>query len=267
MSSPTRAQPAGTPGEIYERDMVPAMFAGWVDVLLDLVAPKPGERLLDVACGTGVVARQALERVGPSGRVVGLDMNPNMLMVARARAPGVEWHEGNGMALPFADREFDVVVCQQGLQFFPDPTVGLSQMRRVLASGGRVGVAVWAAIETSPGHHALVQALERHVNAEAARVMSSPFNLGAIDALRSRAEAAGFKDVEARTERRDCRFPTPEAFTRGVLGGGTLARLGIQVAGEALAAVIEDVDQALQPYVEAEGLAFPMDAHLVLGRV
>jgi ubiquinone/menaquinone biosynthesis C-methylase UbiE len=266
METAAQPQPTGTPGEIYERDMVPAMFAGWVDVLLDLVEPKPGERLLDVACGTGVVARQALARVGPSGRVVGLDMNPNMLMVARTRAPGVEWHEGNGMDLPFADCEFDVVVCQQGLQFFPDPTVGLSQMRRVLVSGGRVGLAVWAPIETSPGHHALVKALERHVNDEAARVMSSPFDLGEVDALRSRAEAAGFNDVEARTERRECRFPTTEAFTRGVLGGGTLARLGIQVIGEALAAVIDNVDEALQPYVGAEGLVYPMEARLVVGR-
>ena len=89
-------------------------------------------RVIDVACGTGVVARQALARVGTGGQVVGLDMNPNMLMMARRRAPSVAWHEGNAMALPFPDHAFDVVVCQQGLQFVPDLSAALEQMRRVL---------------------------------------------------------------------------------------------------------------------------------------
>ena len=266
MSSQSDAQPASTPGEIYERDLVPAMLAGWAGALLDLVEPKPGERLLDVACGTGVVARRAVALLGVGGQVVGLDMNAEMLMVARARDPSLEWHEGNAMALPFADHVFDVVVCQQGLQFFPDPGAALGQMRRVLASGGRLGVAVWGPLESSPGHHALVRALERHVGAEAAAMMSTPFRLGDAQAVQSRVEAAGFLTVHVRTEQRAARFPSTEAFTRGVLGGGTLARAGVRVSGEALAAVIGDVDQALNRYAQADGLGFPMTSHLILGR-
>jgi len=266
MSAPTDPYPAITPGEIYERDMVPAIFAGWVGVLLDLVEPKPGERVLDVACGTGVVARRAVALVGVGGQVVGLDMNANMLMVARTCAPSVEWHEGNALALPFADHTFDVVVCQQGLQFFPDPGTALAHMRRVLAPSGRLGVAVWGTLESSPGHHALVRALERHVGAEAAAVMSTPFRLSDAKAVQSHVEAAGFLDVDVREEQRAVRFPSTEAFTRSVLGGGTLARAGVQVSGEALAAVIADVDQALHPYVQADGLVFPMTSHLFLGR-
>lgn len=259
-------QPVLTPAEIYERDMVPAIFAGWVEPLLDLVALRPRERVLDVACGTGAVTRRAVEMVGPSGKAVGLDMNPNMLMVARTKAPAVEWHEGNGMELPFPDAAFDALVCQHGLQFFPDPSVGLRQMRRVLTPGGRLGLAVWSTLDGSPGHTALVQALERHVGGEAARIMSLPFGLGDADNLVALVEAAGFQDVRLRRERRDARFPSTEAFTRGVLGGGTLARLGVQVSGAALDAVIADVGQALASYVQAGGLAYPLESNLVAAR-
>jgi ubiquinone/menaquinone biosynthesis C-methylase UbiE len=260
----TDGQPFLSPAEIYER-MVPA-YASWVIVLLDGVQVRSGERLLDVACGTGVLARQAVALVGAGGRVVGLDINANMLTVARARGPAVEWHEGNALALPFADHAFDVVVCQQGLQFFPDPGAGLREMRRVLSPGGRLGVAVWCTLESSPGHHALVRALERHVSPEAARVMSTPFRLGDAQTLHALTAVAELRDVHVRLEQRAVRFPSTEAFTRGVLGGGTLARAGIQVSGDALDTVIGDVDQALAPYVQAAGLVFPMESHLILVR-
>jgi SAM-dependent methyltransferase len=117
MNHEVEMQPTESAVEVYERHMVPAIFASWVSALLDLVAPKPGERVLDVACGTGVVARQAASQVGIGGHVVGLDLNGEMLALARALGPAVEWREGNAMALPFATNAFDVVVCQQGLQF------------------------------------------------------------------------------------------------------------------------------------------------------
>ena len=106
-------QPTESPAEVYERHMVSAMFASWVPALLDLVALKPGEHVLDVACGTGVVARQASLQVGAGGHVVGLDLNGNMLALARVLAPAVEWREGNAMTLPFPTNAFDVVVCQR----------------------------------------------------------------------------------------------------------------------------------------------------------
>ena len=168
MNQQTQKQPAESPAEIYEYHMVPAIFAPWVPALLGLAAPQIGERFLDVACGTGVVARHAVSRIGPTGRVVGLDMNPKMLDMARARGPSVEWKEGDAQALPFADREFDMVVCQQGLQFFPNRDVALREMHRVLAPGGRLALALWSEIESSPGHDALAQGLERHIGPEAA---------------------------------------------------------------------------------------------------
>jgi ubiquinone/menaquinone biosynthesis C-methylase UbiE len=266
MTQQAQIQPTESPAEIYERHMVPAIFAPWVSALLDLVAPQPGERVLDVACGTGVVARHAMSQVGARGRVVGLDLNPNMLAIARACAPAVEWREGNAIALPFAAHAFDVVVCQQGLQFFPDSGMALREGHRILVPGGRLALAVWCAIESSPGHHALAQGLERYVGAEAAALMSAVFRLGDARTLQTVLEMAGFRKVRVRREQRVARFPSPEVFTRWVVVGSVLGRTGVQVRDEALTAVIREVNGALQPYMHADGLAFPMEAHLAVAR-
>src|SRR5260370_13852749 len=109
--------------EIYERYMVPSLFGPWAADLVKLAAPIRGERVLDVACGTGIVARLAAQRVGPMGKVVGLDLNPSMLTVARSASAGtenIEWREGNATAMPLSQQTFDLVLCQQGLQFLPD---------------------------------------------------------------------------------------------------------------------------------------------------
>jgi len=259
-------QPAEAPADIYERHMVPAMLASWVPALLDLVAPKPGERVLDVACGTGAVARQAASRLGAGGHVVGLDFNRDMLALARAREPAVDWREGNAMALPFATNAFDVVVCQQGLQFFPDSGAALREAYRVLVPGGRVAVAVWCDIESSPGHHALTRGLERHVGPDAAGLLSGAFRFGDAPALQALLESAGFRDVRVRRENRVAHFPSPALFVRWVVVGSVLGRTGVRVRDESLAALIHEVDRALQPYTSGDGLAFPMEAHLAVAK-
>lgn len=253
-----------SPGDIYERHIVPAIFSTWVPPLLDFVSVKPAERVLDLACGTGVVAREAVSRVGASGRVVGLDINSSMLARARATSAAVEWREGNAMDLPFAAGAFDVVVCQQGLQFFPDESKALQEVRRVLVPGGRFAAAVWCDIESSPGHHALALALERHVGVEAATQMYAVFRLGDAQALQMNLASAGFQNVHLRREQQLARFPSPDLFARWMLAGSVLGRTGVQPRDESLAALLREVDEALQPYAAPDGLAFPMDAHLVI---
>ena len=128
--------------EMYERFLVGPLFQPWADVLLDRVSLAAGDRVLDVACGTGIVARRAKERLGEAGQVVGVDVSPQMLTIARDVAPDIDWREGNASALPVgAAEKFDVVVCQQGLQFFPDKSAASAQMRRPGAGGA-----------TGPGH-------------------------------------------------------------------------------------------------------------------
>lgn len=258
-------QSTESPGEIYERHMVPAIFSAWVPSLLDFAALRPGERVLDLACGTGVVAREAVSRVGASGHVVGLDLNGGMLARARATSTAVEWCEGSAMDLQFDVGAFDVVVCQQGLQFFPDESKALREAQRVLIPGGRLAAAVWCGIESSPGHHALALGLERHVGAEAAKQMYAVFRLGDSQALQTGLERAGFHDVRLRRERKVARFPSPHLFARWMVAGSVLGRTGVQVRDESLSAMIREVDEALQPYVAPDGLTFPMEAHLVIG--
>jgi SAM-dependent methyltransferase len=149
----------GNPAETYENYFVPAMFHPWAAILLRHAAPKLGERVLDVACGTGVVARMAAPLVGPNGQVVGLDMNPAMLAVARQLpAPSgatITWQDGNAMAPPFTDGAFDLVLCQHGLQFFPDRSVAIGEMRRVLAPRGRALAIVLQTLARHPVYEAL----------------------------------------------------------------------------------------------------------------
>ena len=122
--------------QTYDDFFVPALFADWAPRVADAAGVEAGQRVLDVACGTGVLTRELARRVGPAS-VVGLDPNEGMLAVARRRTPKVDWRRGHAEALPFGDRSFDVVTCQFGLMFFQDRAAGLRQMWRVLRPGGR----------------------------------------------------------------------------------------------------------------------------------
>jgi ubiquinone/menaquinone biosynthesis C-methylase UbiE len=128
--------------EMYEASFVPTLFADLAPHLVTAAAVAPGDRVLDVACGTGIVARVAADRVGEQSRVVGLDLNEAMLTVARRVRPDLEWHQGDAGALPFPDSAFDVAMCQSGLMFVPDPGAALREMARVVAVGGTVAAQV-----------------------------------------------------------------------------------------------------------------------------
>jgi ubiquinone/menaquinone biosynthesis C-methylase UbiE len=268
-STPRWQQVSGNAAEVYARQLAPAMFAPWAPRLVDAAGVRTGEHVLDVACGTGVVAVAAAERVGSSGRVVGLDINGAMLAVARSLPPvgdvTVEWVEASALDVPFSESTFDVVLCQHGLQQFPDRSVAVREMHRVLKSGGRLAANVWSRIDGSPGMMALVQALEQHVGIEAANNRRAPFALGDADELRRLCEEAGFNDVSVNTVVETARFASPEALVEAQLGATPLSTLGT-LNEEAHQAVLRDVRAALQPYLHGDDFAVPMEAHVVLAR-
>jgi ubiquinone/menaquinone biosynthesis C-methylase UbiE len=174
MNTPNQWQLSGNAAERYERVLVPAIFSPWAADLVALAKLRPGERVLDVACGTGVVGRLAAERVGPKGHVTGLDLNESMLEVARSQpipagAAGVAWVQSSALAMRVPDSSFDVVLCQQGIQFFPDPPQALREMIRVLVPSGRVFTSVWEG--STPYTTAMWSAVERHVGADAATTL------------------------------------------------------------------------------------------------
>jgi len=257
----------GTPAEVYDRLMVPRMFAPWAEIHLGLAGLRPGQRVLDVACGTGVVARRAAELVGPTGKVVGLDLNPGMLAVARANDPAgaVEWREGNALELPFADGSFDVVSCQHGIMFFPDRVRGLSEMRRALVPGGTVAVSTWGPLAESTGFAALTAALARHVSPEAGAL--TPFAVDRADVLAGLLAEAGFGDVKVSTRRITATFPSAEEFV-GIIASGApavLERLG-GITGATRRAVVDEVAAAVRPYQTADGVGMPLSGHVATGR-
>ncbi|EYB68315.1 hypothetical protein DEIPH_ctg025orf0185 [Deinococcus phoenicis] len=231
--------------ETYQRYLVPAMFGPWAQVLLTRAGVQAGEQVLDVACGTGVVARHAAELVGQEGRVAALDLNPAMLAVARTVpvAPGAEidWQGGSAQALPFPDGAFDVVCCQQGLQFFPSPALALREMRRVLVPGGRVAVLVSRAIEHNPLYHRLNEAARQRLGVPA---YAAPFALGEADRLRLLLTGAGFQRVEVWPEALQVRFPFPERFVALSLQGAAAALPAWAALDEAARAELAEQLQA-----------------------
>jgi ubiquinone/menaquinone biosynthesis C-methylase UbiE len=168
----------------YERVMVPAVFASWAKDLVETATPTPGLRVLDVACGTGIVARLAAAQVGSTGRVVALDANEPMLVVARAQpAPigaQIEWRQGDATKLPFADEEFERVLCQHGLQYFPERAAALREMRRVLAPDGQLAASVFS---RSIGYEIFERTAAGFVGEQAAAIMREPFALADLDEL------------------------------------------------------------------------------------
>jgi ubiquinone/menaquinone biosynthesis C-methylase UbiE len=270
MDKRERWQVAGNAAEIYERELVPAVFGPWGPRVVELAELRPGLGVLDVACGTGLVARLAAEAIGVDGRVAALDLNPAMLAVA-SELPAVggapiEWVEGDAQALPFAEASFDVVCCQLGLQFIPDREGAVREMKRVLAAGGRAVVMVWREIDRAPGFAVLAAALGRTISADAEALMRAPFALGDASELARLLEAAGFSECTIRAETGNVRFASAEKFVRGYIGGSPLAALVAASPAPAYEELVREVERSLDPLVEQGSLSFPIEAHLALCR-
>lgn len=203
----------GTAAENYQRYFVPSIGKPLAKDLIEVARLQPGERVLDVACGTGVVSRLAVERVGAVGLVAGLDVNPGMLAVARSETPShfsIDWHEASVESIPLPDEAFDVVLCQMGLQFVPNKLAALREMRRVLNAGGRVYV-------TLPGPKpaifgVMADALASHLSPQAASLIDLVFSMHDVDELAELMRSAGFREVDVQAKPKDLRLPAPKDF-------------------------------------------------------
>jgi ubiquinone/menaquinone biosynthesis C-methylase UbiE len=268
MSQQEQWQISGNAPESYEHYLVPALFTPWATDLVERMALQTGERVLDVACGTGSVARLAAQHVRPGGAVTGLDLNPGMLAKARTLPQPTDvqmaWREGNAVALPFANAAFHVVLCQQGLQFFPDRLAALRDMHRVLVPGGRLALGVWRPLQYNPYLAALGNALERHVSAEAAAGMRAVCALSDAEELRSLLVHAGFRDVRIRLAILVMRFASVEAFIPGQFAATPFASAVAALDAAARTALLEDVRLTLQSYTDDEGVAVPNEAHIAM---
>lgn len=206
----------GSAAELYQRYLVPAITMKWAEDLVDRAQPRAGEAVLDVACGTGVVARLAAKRVA-QGQVTGLDLNAGMLAVARSvtnNGAPINWIEGSALDLPLPSDSFDVVLCQLGLQFFPDRGRALREMRRVLRNSGRAALSVYSPIERTPGAYVFVLALDEILGADASRIKRSEHSFAAPTQLEVLLKDSGFNAVDVRTVGQRIAFPSVLDYVR-----------------------------------------------------
>ena len=209
--------------EFYEEFFVPALFAQWVPPLMAAAEIRAGQRVLDVACGTGVATLAAAGAVGPSGAAVGIDLNAGMIAVARGKAPDLEWYEGAAEALPFDDASFDAVMSQFGLMFFADQSMALREMWRVLRPAGRLAVAVWGSLEQTPGYAGVTALLGRLFGDAVANLLCSPYSLGGVGQLESLMTEAGISGARVQLVPGTARFSSIRSWIECDVRGWTLA--------------------------------------------
>jgi SAM-dependent methyltransferase len=242
--------------EVYEEFFVPALFGQWPERVLDAAEVGEAHAVLDVGCGTGILARAASRRTGAAGSVTGLDVNEGMLAVAR-RSGDIEWRQGSAESLPFEDDSFDRVVSQFSLMFFDDPQAASAEMGRVLRPGGRIAVATWARIEESPGYAAMLGLLRRLFGEEAAGALMAPFSVGTDNALRALIEPA-FPAVDVTRLEGTARFDSIESWVHTDVRGWTLADL-IDAGGQRV--LLEAARREMDRFVDREGhVAFAVPA-------
>jgi ubiquinone/menaquinone biosynthesis C-methylase UbiE len=255
-----KGQVSKSAAEVYDEFFVPALFGEWAPRVCDATGVAAGHRVLDVACGTGVVAREAARRAGANGSVVGLDVNGGMLDVARRNAPDVEWREGRAESLPYPDASFDAVVSQFGMMFFEDRAAALREMSRVLRPGGRMAVAVWASLERSPGYAALTGLLQRLFGDQVATELRSPFVLGDEREFRSLFDAAGIANADVRTVEGTAQYPSLEEWVMTDVKGWTFAEMIDDAGYERL---LQEARRDLAQFAGADGrVRFPIAAHI-----
>lgn len=252
--------------QAYEDLHVDALFRQWAEPVLSAAGVAQGDQVLDVACGTGIVARAAIARVGSSGSVTGLDIGAGMLTVAQQIEPRVTWVEGAAGDLPFGDGAFDAVVSQFGLMFFPDRVGAIREMLRCVRPGGAVVVAVWEALERSAAYPRSVDLLERLAGRAAADALRAPFALGDPDALRELFVAAGAVSIEVETRTGTARFPGVRSMVEADVRGW-LPVMDVRLDETLIEEILREADRVLDEYVAADGtMVFDAPAHIVTAR-
>lgn len=250
--------------ELYEQRFVPSVFAEWAPVTLEAAAVGPGDRLLDVACGTGIVARTAHRNGNGEIAVTGLDLNEAMLTVAARVEPEVEWRQGDVNALPFDDGEFDAVVSQMAFMFFPDRSRALAEMNRVARPGGRLAVVVPASLDAQPAYGPFVEVAADHTGDDARSLLGTYWNCGDLPAFTELTAAAGFTDVISRTRAGSAHFDSVAEFVDTEIDGSPLAE---RITDVERTAIRDDLEPLLASYHTDEGrLTIPLVCNVISAR-
>jgi len=256
-----RGQVSSNAAEVYESFFVRCLFQQWTDRMCEGARVTQGQRVLDVACGTGVLARTAAARVGSRGHVVGADINDGMLAVACRTAPSIEWSNSPAERLAFADGSFDAVLCQFGLMFFPDRSAAVAEMARVLRPGGRLALAVWDELASTPGYDAMTDLLQRLFGDRAADALREPFSLGAKAVLAQYFTDPRLGSVTITTHEGTAHFESIEDWVNINIKGWTLADM---IDEAQVAELLQASHVEFRRFVQPDGsVVFPIPAHIV----
>ena len=258
--------------ELYENFMVPGLFAPWSAHLLQIAKPQPGERVLDVACGTGIVARQFARHSGPQGVIIGLDIDPNKIEVARLMAAreglAIEWKTGPAERLPFPDASFDLLICQFGLMFFSDRHAALMEMHRVLKTNGRVVLSAWQGLDRHPFYQTLDNVSRRRLGKSS---VGAVFSLGDADEIRTLLTNAGFEDVAIESMSITARYSNPQEFLAWEIDVDpaetpALKNLDAEAQKAILKSLHEEMQAPLQDVTKDNEVVLPSHAHIAHAR-
>lgn len=263
-------QVEGDTPEAYERYLVPALFQEAAEKLIQHAAIQPGERVLDLGCGTGIVARVAAEHLGNGENVTGVDINPGMLDVARSVSaethPGIEWQQGSAEDLPLARSSFDVVLSQQAFQFLENRETALKEIHRVLRPGGRLVFSVFRSIEHNYTYRPLIEAFRRHGGDNLGTMMNSPFQEWTREGLREMVTEAGFTQADITISLVTARFPTVPDYIQQELSSSPMSELVSTMADDVRQAIARDTSAGLSDYIDDRGVMHPLQTYLVSAR-
>jgi ubiquinone/menaquinone biosynthesis C-methylase UbiE len=264
--SETVSQDALDAGRGYEGLFVPAIFAPWTKHLIEGAGVTAGSRVLDIACGSGVLARHALATAGETGRVVGIDPAPGMIAAAKEIEPQIDWVLGSAEDLRLDDAAFDCVVSQFGMMFFQDRRRSVEEMHRVIAPGGSLAIAVWNSIDHNPAYGDIIAVLDEQVSTAAGDALRLPYTMGDAQEVTTLLEKSGFTDIKVETKTEQARFPSSRTMVEAELRGW-LPLFDIYLSEEKIADVLVNSDSKLSKYASLSGEAvFPTSAHIFTAR-
>lgn len=257
-------QLSGNASEIYENQKVPVMFGPLAEATLKIVPVAQDDAILDVACGTGILARKVRERIGSSARIAGVDLNESMISAARnltdAYARSCEWHVSSVNELPFEDGDFSRIFCQQGFQFFPDETVALGEMKRVMRPGGLMAMTIWSG--PSVLFSVMADALAKYVDKQTATKLLIPFAYEGRETLQGLLTELGFSDTSRTEIAIDRVIENPETSLSMEIMGNPVGPLVAEKGEEAMQRIVEHTLDGLSEYRQGTTLIVPQNSHL-----
>lgn len=256
-----------SPPENYQQYFVPVIGKPVAEDLLTKAKLQEGEKVLDVACGTGIIARLAREEVGPKSDVEALDINPDMIKVAKSVTPSkknIKWHVASAESIPIKNNSFDVVMCQMGLQFMDDKETALKEMHRVMNAAGRMLLSVPG--PEAPLFKILDDALEKHIGTEAAMMLKKIFSLYDSEEIKNLMIRSGFHDIKVTQEKRQMSLPIPKEFFWQYLNSTPISMIVSQADEKNQNNLKEEVVNKWQQFVNNGGMRYEQQITVVTAK-